>query len=73
MADKIFPVAMAVAVSDSQSDTTQEKEKEKEMGQGILERVKSATSWKDPGPPPDGGVRAWTQVLVGHLVIMNTW
>jgi hypothetical protein len=28
---------------------------------------------KDPGPPPDSGLRAWSQVLVGHLVVMNTW
>ncbi|MCJ1237141.1 hypothetical protein MMC14_005125 [Varicellaria rhodocarpa] len=27
----------------------------------------------DPGPPPDGGLRAWTQVLVGHLVVFNSW
>ena len=35
-----------------------------------LWRTKSA---KDPGPPPDGGVIAWSQVLVGHLVVLNTW
>ncbi|KAK3371065.1 major facilitator superfamily domain-containing protein [Lasiosphaeria ovina] len=23
--------------------------------------------------PPDGGLRAWTQVLVGHLVSFNSW
>lgn len=27
----------------------------------------------DPGPPPDGGLKAWAQVLVGHLVIFNAW
>ena len=30
-------------------------------------------SWKDPGPPPDGGVLAWTQAIMGHFVIFNTW
>ncbi|KAK4447837.1 major facilitator superfamily domain-containing protein [Podospora aff. communis PSN243] len=24
-------------------------------------------------PPPDGGARAWTQVLVAHLVAVNAW
>jgi MFS family permease len=24
-------------------------------------------------PPPDGGVKAWTQVLMGHLVLINGW
>ncbi|MCJ1474137.1 hypothetical protein MMC13_002795 [Lambiella insularis] len=27
----------------------------------------------DPGPPPDGGLRAWTQLLVGHLINTLTW
>ena len=27
----------------------------------------------DPGPPPDGGLRAWSQVLMGHLVLINGW
>ncbi|KAI9884896.1 MAG: hypothetical protein M1823_003303 [Watsoniomyces obsoletus] len=24
-------------------------------------------------PPPDGGARAWVQVLMSHLVVFNTW
>jgi len=27
----------------------------------------------DPGPPPDGGLKAWTQVLMGHLILFNGW
>jgi MFS family permease len=27
----------------------------------------------DPGPPPDGGLKTWTQALMGHLVVFNTW
>ena len=27
----------------------------------------------DPGPPPDGGLRAWLQILAGHLVNALTW
>ena len=23
--------------------------------------------------PPDGGIQAWTQVLMGHLVLINSW
>lgn len=38
-----------------------------------ISRISTKSSWKDPGPPPDGGLKAWTQVLMGHLVIMNTW
>ncbi|KAL8795198.1 MAG: hypothetical protein Q9195_002353 [Heterodermia aff. obscurata] len=27
----------------------------------------------EPGPPPDGGLQAWTQVFMGHLVLINSW
>ncbi|KAI0154992.1 putative monocarboxylate permease [Xylariaceae sp. FL1272] len=27
----------------------------------------------DPGPPPDGGTRAWLQILAGHLINSLTW
>ncbi|PLB44958.1 MFS general substrate transporter [Aspergillus steynii IBT 23096] len=26
-----------------------------------------------PSPPPDGGMRAWTQVFMAHLVLFCTW
>jgi fucose permease len=28
---------------------------------------------RDPGPPPDGGVLAWTQIFCAWLAILNTW
>ncbi|KAK3724501.1 hypothetical protein LTR37_001125 [Vermiconidia calcicola] len=27
----------------------------------------------DPGPPPDGGLLAWTQVAMVHFTVMSTW
>ena len=30
-------------------------------------------SGDDPGPPPNGGLKAWTQVGMAHLIIFNTW
>lgn len=27
----------------------------------------------DPGPPPDGGLTAWTQVAMAHIAAFNTW
>ena len=27
----------------------------------------------EAGPPPDGGWAAWTQVLMAHIIIFNTW
>lgn len=43
---------------------------------GILSRVLSRVRSEDtldPGPPPDGGLTAWTQVALAHLVIFNSW
>ena len=39
----------------------------------VLSRIASRTSCPDPGPPPDGGLLAWTQSFMGHLVVFNTW
>lgn len=43
---------------------------------GILTRVLSRTASRisiDPGPPPDGGLDGWTQALMAHLIVFNTW
>jgi hypothetical protein len=39
----------------------------------VVTRMSTKSSWKDLGPPPDGGLDAWTQVVMAHLVVMNTW
>lgn len=39
----------------------------------VLSRTRSRSSYIDPGPPPDGGLKAWTQALSGHLIVCNTW
>ncbi|KAL5627392.1 hypothetical protein BROUX41_003545 [Berkeleyomyces rouxiae] len=39
----------------------------------VLSRVVSQKTIVDPGPPPDGGLRAWLVVLGAHLIVMNTW
>ena len=38
-----------------------------------LSRVRTRDSKADPSPPPDGGLKAWTMVMLTHLVIFNTW
>jgi hypothetical protein len=43
---------------------------------GALARVASrltTRSIRDPGPPPDRGVVAWTQIFCAWLAIFNTW
>jgi MFS family permease len=39
----------------------------------VLTRRSAASSWIDPGPPPDGGSLAWTQVFCTHLTIFTTF
>ncbi|KAI0409353.1 MFS general substrate transporter [Xylaria palmicola] len=38
----------------------------------VLSRISTSAS-KNPGPPPDGGKKAWLMCLCGHFIIMNTW
>ena len=48
----------------------------KSRASNTLARVASRVttrSIRDPGPPPDGGVLAWTQIFCAWLAIMNTW
>jgi MFS family permease len=39
----------------------------------ILRLVRQKRSGCDPGPPPDGGLEAWTQVLMSHLINFNAF
>ena len=41
--------------------------------EGRVFRNASRTSHIEPGCPPDGGLQAWIQVLMGHITIFNTW
>jgi len=38
----------------------------------IMSRVSTVSS-KNPGPPPDGGFKAWCQVVLAHLTVFNVW
>ncbi|KAK3673304.1 hypothetical protein LTR78_006849 [Recurvomyces mirabilis] len=38
-----------------------------------LDRTFTTRSLPEPGPPPDGGWRAWSQVACGWLVIFSSW
>jgi hypothetical protein len=43
------------------------------LGAVLSKTVSAISASREIGPPPDGGVVAWTQVLGGHLVIFCTW
>ncbi|KAF7190929.1 Aspyridones efflux protein apdF [Pseudocercospora fuligena] len=38
-----------------------------------ISRRSAASSWQDPGPPPDGGFQAWLQCACVHLTIFSTF
>ncbi|OCL12190.1 MFS transporter, MCP family, solute carrier family 16, member 10 [Glonium stellatum] len=38
----------------------------------VISRL-STVSIIDPGPPPDGGLKAWTQVAMAFIVVFTTW
>jgi len=71
--------------NESSRDTLRSEETAEEHGiekiesshEGVLSKVLSKTisrtSTLDPGPPPDGGFDAWTQALLSHLIVFNTW
>lgn len=49
------------------------KEKQPDTSGRALTLLRTKSSGADPGPPPDGGLKAWTQVIAGHLVVFNCW
>ncbi len=47
---------------------------EMQSATGSVERAQAEVQAPSlPPPPPDGGLRAWSQVFVGHLVNCLTW
>ncbi|KAI1810609.1 MFS general substrate transporter [Poronia punctata] len=38
----------------------------------VASRISTRT-WPEPPPPPDGGLKAWTQVAMAFLVLFATW
>lgn len=40
---------------------------EGKRGGGVVTRTSTKSSWKDPGPPPDGGWSGWTQSMFSYL------
>jgi hypothetical protein len=48
-------------------DETEEGQRQKD---GAMTRTSTKSSWKDPGPPPDGGREAWTQGSFTSLLFL---
>ncbi|KAK5131581.1 hypothetical protein LTR08_000836 [Meristemomyces frigidus] len=65
--------------TEAHLDTLKEGEREKMTSARATSLARSVTgrsaasSWRDPGPPPDGGRQAWTQAAMLHLTIFSTF
>lgn len=55
---------------DSKEKAVDVREQDQEMAQFPTNKDRSET---DSGPAPNGGFRAWLQVFMGHLVLINGW
>jgi len=70
-------IEQTVVDPSAESHTGERTEKTADIRPASLARTitgKSSTqSWPDPGPPPDGGARAWTQAAMLHLTTFSTF
>ena len=74
--DQSSMVSPEIESSSKETQVTGAKNANESDPEGVLAKVLSRTISRisvDPGPPPDGGLVAWTQVACGHLIVFNTW
>ncbi|KZF21754.1 putative MFS monocarboxylate transporter [Xylona heveae TC161] len=58
---------------DARDEEGQRADEEVGRASTRLSIRRSKSSCRDPGPPPDGGLTAWTQAVMAHLVVFGTW
>lgn len=73
MVESVDPASCPDALYDHRNESTRNEHAKGKSLRVLLRTESHDAASADPGPPPDGGALAWTQVLVGHLIIMNTW
>ena len=74
---RLAPTRSAPLTIHSQNQATDHTEHVDSSSQAngltkTLSRLRTADSI-DPGPPPDGGKKAWATACLAHLVLFNTW
>ena len=61
---------------DNHSVTKETSHLELHRTTSTLSRIASRLSTRDvldPGPPPDGGFKAWSQIAAGFIACFSTW
>ncbi len=69
-------VVLSTAGCEKPDIEAMQEKSEPSDAKGGLMKVLSRTISRisvNPGPPPDGGLQAWIQAFMGHLVVFNTW
>lgn len=71
------PDVSELGLINSERSSSRDAEERQEPLSKILTNVSSVFRpvdiASDPGPPPDGGTRAWAQTIAGQMVVLNTW
>ncbi len=60
------------AVQDEKADRPQSTTSKRPTLSRVASRL-TTRSIVDPGPAPDGGLKAWTQIAAGWLATLTTW
>jgi MFS family permease len=70
-----LPNAQEDGIERVETSHTSHSQRSKNPALNLVKTItaRSNAAITDPGPPPDGGTRAWTQAFMGHFVIFNTW
>jgi hypothetical protein len=65
------PLIIADKDLEAGIDPTSLPQDSEHNGNGLATRISTKSSWIDPGPPPDGGLTAWSQGAYspGYLLI----
>ncbi|KAF1996001.1 MFS general substrate transporter [Amniculicola lignicola CBS 123094] len=69
----LHPTASATRSPASQGAPLSKTKSATSAAIGRVASRRTTRSTTIPGPPPDGGLQAWTQVACAWLAIMNTW
>lgn len=67
------PVIEASSTTDEDVALEQKINMADEKAQELRPEAPTAATGSVVGPPPDGGLWAWLQVVAGHLVVFNVW
>ena len=67
------PIYNIATTHDSTPQQTSNSNEKSSLPVQLARTLSRTSTIKDPGPPPDGGGKAWLQVLCAHFVVASCW